>query len=261
MDTVRRYGKTPYQIVVVHGGPGAAGELQPLASTLGRRAGILEPFQTKDTVEGQVKELRQQIIVKGNPPVILVGWSWGAFLSILLASRHPEMVKRLVLIGCAPLIPEEAKDIMQTRYERLDPGEVKELKKIMKVLSQVEDTDENTFERFGDLMEKADVYNEIEHEDPEVQFDMHINMKVWNEASGMRSSGDLLKELKKIECPITAIHGKEDPHPWEGVKVPLMKIHPDAEFHLLDRCGHRPWFERHSSGIFFREMERILIKQ
>ncbi len=36
-NTVRSYGKQPYTIGLLHGGPGAAGEMKPVAETYERR--------------------------------------------------------------------------------------------------------------------------------------------------------------------------------------------------------------------------------
>lgn len=38
---VRRYGKAPYKIVLVHGGPGAIGSLKGFAQELNERSGII----------------------------------------------------------------------------------------------------------------------------------------------------------------------------------------------------------------------------
>ena len=46
----------------------------------------------------------------------------------------------------------------------------------------------------------------------------------------MRKSGDLLKEAEKIKCPVVAIHGDYDPHPANGVKIPLEKRIVDFQF-------------------------------
>lgn len=51
----RQYGDTPSRVVVLHGGPGGAGEVEPLARELYRRGhAVLEPFQTRRTVGSQV---------------------------------------------------------------------------------------------------------------------------------------------------------------------------------------------------------------
>mgnify|MGYP001123742900 CR=1 FL=1 len=46
MENPRRYGDAPYNIVVIHGGPGAPGEMAPVAKDLPLDYGVLEPFQT-----------------------------------------------------------------------------------------------------------------------------------------------------------------------------------------------------------------------
>ena len=55
-DNIRQYGDTPSRVVVLHGGPGGAGEVEPLARELCRRGhAVLEPFQTRHTVADQVE--------------------------------------------------------------------------------------------------------------------------------------------------------------------------------------------------------------
>jgi pimeloyl-ACP methyl ester carboxylesterase len=49
---------------------------------------------------------------------------------------------------------------------------------------------------------------------------------------------------KNIECPVVAIHGDYDPHPADGVRIPLSNVLKDFRFILLGKCGHVPWFER-----------------
>ena len=67
---VRQYGDTPSRVVVLHGGPGGAGEVEPLAQELCRRGhAVLEPFQTRHTVGGQVDELKSQTEEFCLPPV------------------------------------------------------------------------------------------------------------------------------------------------------------------------------------------------
>jgi len=44
MDTLRKYGKEPFSIAVIHGGPGAGGEMAPVARELSSHWGVLEPI-------------------------------------------------------------------------------------------------------------------------------------------------------------------------------------------------------------------------
>ena len=69
----RTHGIEPFKVVVVHGGPGAAGEMGPVAQRLGHSRGVLEPMQSAATVHGQVDELRTAVESLAIPPVVLIG--------------------------------------------------------------------------------------------------------------------------------------------------------------------------------------------
>ena len=46
---VRKHGNEPYQTVVLHGGPGAAGSVFGLAGMISKKFGVLEPIDRKST--------------------------------------------------------------------------------------------------------------------------------------------------------------------------------------------------------------------
>ena len=71
-----------------------------------------------------------------------------------------------------------------------------------------------------------------------------------------RASGELLKTVSRIQCPVVAIHGTYDPHPAEGIREPLSRVLPDFRFILLEDCGHLPWIERQARDEFFRVLEQ-----
>ncbi len=67
MKNFRTWGNAPYSVAVIHGGPGAAGEMAPVAREISRTQGIIEPFQTDRTVTGQVTELKKVLAESGRP--------------------------------------------------------------------------------------------------------------------------------------------------------------------------------------------------
>lgn len=82
----RSWGCAPYRVALVHGGPGGVGEMMPLARELSASGhGVLEPFQTAFSVDAQVGELRD--LLDEHAPLILIGFSWGAWLPLLVAAR------------------------------------------------------------------------------------------------------------------------------------------------------------------------------
>jgi len=46
MKNFRKYGKPPFRVAVIHGGPGAGGEMAPVVRELASDCGVLEPIQT-----------------------------------------------------------------------------------------------------------------------------------------------------------------------------------------------------------------------
>ena len=102
MQYLKNYGNSPFSIAVIHGGPGAIGEMEPVANVLAANFGVLEPIQTKVTLAGQVDELKMLLEEHAILPVTLVGFSWGAWLSYIVTAKYPELVKKLILVGSGP---------------------------------------------------------------------------------------------------------------------------------------------------------------
>ena len=258
MDNPRIYGKAPYAIAVIHGGPGAAGDLAPLAGELSKHFGILEPLQTQDSIEGQVSELYDILTHNGTPPFTLVGHSWGAFLSYIFAGRYPQLIKKIILIGSPPFEDKYVPDYKLASLKRLTESEKEELKILESKLSSNAANKRTYFARFGELMSRSDSYDPIPHDNIKVKLNVDINIKVWAEAKALRKSSELLSMCTNIRCPVIAIHGDFDPHPFEGVKEPLSNIIEDFRFILLEKCGHYPWFEKFTRDQFYRILVKVL---
>ncbi|MGI9478619.1 MAG: alpha/beta fold hydrolase [Hyphomicrobiaceae bacterium] len=251
---MREHGPDPKTVVALHGGPGAAGDVDSLAQELARRGyGVLEPFQTEASVEGQIEELRRTIIEKCDTPIILIGCSWGAWLACLVAARHPALIAQLVLVGSGPFDAHHARGIMQTRLSRLSDIERAEYRLLIDQLDRSADTS-----RLMQLFDKTDGYCVVDAPHPSIEFDPAIYRAVWCEAATLRRSGRLLEIVATIDCPVTAIHGDYDPHPAEGVRRPLQACLSDFDFILLERCGHRPWQEAHARSAFFEKLQELI---
>ncbi|MGA2162315.1 MAG: alpha/beta hydrolase, partial [Methanoregula sp.] len=136
MSPVRKWGAGPYPVAVIHGGPGAPGEMVAVARELSAVKGVLEPFQTETSLEGQIRELRSVLEKDGRVPVTLVGFSWGAFLSWMVAARYPALVGKLILVGCPPFEEQDAAAITQTRLDRLTPENHREAEALLEQLEK-----------------------------------------------------------------------------------------------------------------------------
>lgn len=255
----RRYGRPPYDVVLVHGGPGAAGSLAPVARVLGETRGVLEPWQRETSVAGQVRELSRQIDRWASVPVILVGHSWGAWLALLLAEQHPEQVARLILVGSGPLRARDARAIPRRRRMRLSENDWAEYVALSRLLEERGGGGRSAaMRRLGELSERADSYDPVAHPRGPGKWDPVALAEVGAEAAEMRRSGALLRAARRVRAPILVVHGANDPHPMEGVVDPLRRAGLDLRVVRLARCGHEPWWERHARARFFAVLRREL---
>lgn len=251
-NDIRKYGQPPYEICLVHGGPGASGEMEPVAQALSYSGGTLEPFQNADSLRGQLDELKQQIGMNGDPPVVLIGFSYGAWLSFLFAAQYPDLVKKLILISSGPFDKIYAPGIQKTRMGRFSLDERKELEQLVTRLQTSDIARQNDFFRhIGAMVERADAFDPDFTDKREIKVRYEIYRKVWPEADELRKSGELLGKASQIQCPVVAIHGDYDPHPWKGVRDPLSGIVREFRFILLDNCGHKPWIEKQARERFY----------
>lgn len=257
---LRRYGAGPFRVALLHGGPGAPGDMAPVARELAERRGVLEPLQTQDSIQGQVEELRSVVERYGDPPLTLVGWSWGAWLGYLFAAGYPALVEKLILVGSGPFEEEYVPEIARTRLSRLTAEERRELETIQRALADGDSGDKDALlARFGALFERTDAYDPIPQVDSETgHVDFHIFDRVWGEAAQLRASGALLDAGREIRCEVVALHGEYDPHPARGVRDPLERVVERFRFLPIDRCGHKPWSERTARAEFFELLEREL---
>lgn len=257
----RPFGKPPYVAALIHGGPGAQDALLPLARELGRYTGVLAPAQTQYNIEALLEELNEDIYSAVIRPVTLVGHSWGAWLAALYAARHPEIVKELVLVGCAPLEEKYVPQITARRLDRLPPTEQALYKLVLAGFDDPHSDKAYLLAQLTEFAEKTDNYapDAAPSEMGELlNVDMEMYVSVWREAAALRQSGALSESLKLIECPVHVIHGEEDPHPLTGVTGPLEKHRVDYTRHVLKQCGHTPFLEKYAKDYFYDMLLDIL---
>jgi pimeloyl-ACP methyl ester carboxylesterase len=249
----RKYGSSPHKIVLVHGGPGAAGEMAPVAVQLACLSGVIEAFQTKMTIEEQVDELKEIIVSQASTPVYLIGFSWGAWLSILTASKYNNLVHKLILIGCGPLVQSYAAEVNTNRLCRLNAADRNRLNRIIAEFEQSENkTTANVYWELANVLSITDSYEPEDQPIPEINFNASIYKSIWPEAAELRESGRLLSFAAKIECFVGIIHGDYDPHPVAGVIDPLCGVLNKFDCHVLQQCGHKPWIEKHAAKEFYK---------
>lgn len=256
-EACRTYGNTPYNIVLVHGGPGAVGEMAAVAMKLASDFGVVESLHRALTIHDQIGELLHVINKETTPPVYLIGFSWGAWLSILFTAEYSYLVKKLILIGCGPLEAKYAREIYNTRVNRLDPTDQKKFKTLLDSLvhQHIKEVS-SAFDELSHLIEKTDSYDPVFSSVDKTDIHTEVFTSIWKEAEIFRKEGVLLGNLKQINIPIHGIHGDYDPHPAAGIINPLKQFKKDFQYEILKHCGHTPWIERQAQARFYEILQQ-----
>lgn len=253
---VRLYGETPYNVVLVHGGPGAIGSLKGLAKELSERAhcGVVEAIQSQYSIDELVEELHSQIKENSTEKVTLVGHSWGAWLVAFFAAKYPEWAANVILVGSGPLEDKYVAEIGDRRTQNLSEEDAAVFERLVCNRATEED-----MARIPQIFDKADNFcledRELHRAD---RTDSEMHNLVWSEAAKLRTEGELIATFKRIKAPIYLIQGATDPHPARGVTIPLEENGVVCEAFVLEKCGHSPFMEKYAKEAFYEILLQIL---
>lgn len=176
-------------------------------------------------------------------------------MAALFASKYPDKITKLILVSSGPFEASYAEGLMPLRMSRLSENDRKRVDALL-LGFQTGKVSDTQFLELGDLMTKADSFNPIEHASQVIiQDNFDTYQRVWDEAAELRKSEKLLAAIKKITCPVVAIHGDYDSHAAEGIKKPLSEILPNLRFILLKNSGHTPWYEKETKDKFYEILE------
>lgn len=252
-----KHGPPKIQAVVLHGGPGAPGYMAPVARELSRQFGVLEPYQTKDSLEGQIVELRNQISEVTDDEVCLIGSSWGATLALFYAARYSN-VSKVILIGSCVYDEDSSKKVKELRFSRMSDNTKDVFETLNKLVAENPENDE-LFAQLADCFFDSDTFEPFTRDLEVEKCQKEINLKVWNDFKKIRDSkGELAKIFSNIKCPVLNIHGSYDPHIIEGIQPFLESCIKNIELKILDQCGHYPWIEKHAKDEFFKILRNEL---
>ena len=90
--TDRVYGEPPLRAIVLHGGPGAPGCAAGLCRALASFCGTVEHLQKARDADGLTNEILLLTEKHRMEKPVLIGHSYGAWLAILFAEKHPDLV-------------------------------------------------------------------------------------------------------------------------------------------------------------------------
>ncbi len=252
MITVRTYGNSGPPVFVLHGGPGAAGYMAPVARELSSDYRVFEPLQRRSgdiplTVDQHIADLREVVdaCCPGERPA-LVGSSWGAMLALAFAGVHSDLAGPLVLIGSGTFTVESSRE-----FHRLLAGRVPaEVEARLEAAANAADPDAALRAAAADL--DAPYSYELEDLDDSLEWvDARGNQETDRDWNRRRAAGDFPGAFSGVTSPILMIHGVADPHPGRMIRDSLLPVLPQLEYVEIERCGHYPWRERYAREPFY----------
>lgn len=258
---VRHYGTHGPKVLLLHGGPGAAGYLSPVAMQLKDSFQVIEPFQQRSrpgktlTVADHVSDLLDLVNDEcPQEPPALVGHSWGAMLALAFAAAHPESAGPLVLIGCGSFDTAARERMNAVRRERLGP-DLKE--RMTRLEATVKDPDKR-LAIFGRWMQEADSYDLVIRRQETLEFDAAGHEQTWADMMRLQEEGVYPAAFAAIKGPVVMLYGNYDPHPGEMIFDGLRKYMPQLEYRQWEKCGHYPWLERAARDDFLAVLKAWL---
>jgi pimeloyl-ACP methyl ester carboxylesterase len=250
---IRSYGTAGPLVVVLHGGPGAAGYMAPVARGLADSFRVLEPLQRGSggeplTVARHVADLDELVERRcGGLRPALVGHSWGAMLALAYAAAHPHRAGPIVLIGCGTFDGVARDHLRARREERMDD----DLRRRMARLQEDHPDPDERLRVMGSLMLPLDSYELASTDQEMVVCDARAHHETWEDMLRLQEEGVYPAAFVAIEAPVLMLHGAVDPHPGRMIRVSLAPYLPQLEYLEWERCGHYPWLERAVRDEFF----------
>ena len=257
---VREYGTGKDSVIALHGGPGAAGDIAPLARALGKHWHVFEPFQRRSggrplAVATHVRDLDDVIRARcGGTRPVLVGHSWGAMLALAYAADYPTTPAALVLIGCGTFsLPARAE--FEARLEaRLTPAD----RATIAHITQTEADPDRRLAALGRVMTRVYGHDVERVADEVAMADAVAHEETWADMVRLQRDGIYPAAFAAIGVPVLMLHGDADPHPGRLTREDLRMYIPHLEYRELANCGHSPWLERQARDAFLETLKTWL---
>jgi pimeloyl-ACP methyl ester carboxylesterase len=250
---VREYGRGTELVIALHGGPGAAGDVAPLARALGKQWHVFEPFQRGSgerrlTVASHVQDLDDLISERcGTSHPVLVGHSWGAMLALAYAAAHPSTPAALALIGCGTFSLAARAEFEARLAARLTPTDRTSIARVDEMQADAD----HRLAALGRLMTRVYAHDLEDIPGDVATIDAAAHDQTWEDMLRLQHEGVYPAAFAAISAPILMLHGDADPHPGRLICEDLRRHVPQLEYQEVPRCGHSPWLERQAKAVFF----------
>jgi proline iminopeptidase len=252
-------------LIVVNGGPGfdhtylhIATAWEPLAKNrrvifydqrgVGRSAPLKQGQSC--TLADQMDDLEALRAHLGYEKIDLLGHSWGGYLSMAYAARHPERISHLMIVDSAA--PKFSDTIFLFNQVFPQTTERQDAFAFADELGDKAASDASIHEYLTMLFyspEKRDIF--VAQMGPGV-FNKKVNQAVASDLARF----DLNPEIRKFHFPVMVITGQFDMNVAPLVAYKIHEAIPGSRFVVFERSGHIPFYEEPEA--FDRAMEDFL---
>ena len=191
----------------------------------------------------------------GGDAVSVVGYSWGALLSILYALYAPAGAPapaRLVLIDPAPL-SRQYREAFEAEFARRQTGETVQRLRAELTASGLRERDPDAYRQRAFELSVAGYFAHPEraHDLTPFRVTGRVQQSVWESLGDF----DLVPELQELRgIPTLIVHGRQDPIPLASSEAAAAAM--QARLVVLEESGHVPYVEQ--PGPLFAAIGRFL---
>ena len=198
------------------------------------RSGALKEGQTCNLAD-QVQDLDELIDRLNYKKVNLLGGSWGGYLAMAYASKHPEKIERLILVdSAAPKFSDTA-----FRFDDIFPDKVAEENKNTKTLGAKEASEKNMRIYFSMIFYSEEKRDEFIAKSSTFAIDNKVGRMIINDIRDR----DLNPEISKFKFPVMVMTGRFDINVAPTTAYKIHQKIPGSEFVVFEKSGHLPFYE------------------
>jgi len=257
------YGTRGPTVVVLHGGPGAPGQMAPVARGLAGSFRVLEPWQRRSgavrlTVARHVADLHELLRAeRSSGSVALLGSSWGAMLALAYGAAHPLSVGPIILVGCGTFDLAARARFAATLETRMTP---RVRSRLAALPGRFPDADD-ALKAEARVLLPLYSYDPVQDSGRRRPVDARGARETWADMLRLQANGTYPARFRRIRSPVLMLHGSYDPHPGRMILSGLRPYLPQIEYREWDHCGHFPWLEREVREEFFATVRAWLSRQ
>lgn len=256
---VQEVGEGP-PVVFLHGGPNAGSTWAPLVRRLGgfrcllvdrpgtglsdALASIPRPKELRELGDHIVADVLDGLEI---PRAHVVASSFGGFLALRSAAKHPDRVQRMVQMACPAFAPQMkippfmrllSLGVVRWILARLEPN-VKVGKDIMRQIGHGASIDADRIPlHFFEWYVALQKYTDTMHNDGEM---IASASSFFGGFSPELTLDDAL--LGSVPAPTFFYWGEDDSFGGKEVAEAIVRAMPSAELEMVPRAGHLPWLD------------------